>query len=83
MIDTAVKEAKDSIDWRTEYMTMQMKLQETFDSGVDFGIKATKIATILSLHELNMPVNTIAKVVKMDKSEVAEIINNPESEVEN
>ena len=61
---------------------MQMKLRETFDSGVDFGIKATKIATVLSMHKKGVDTDFIAEILELNKDEILEIINNPEDTLE-
>ena len=80
-IDHEVQSARDHKEWRTEYMTLQMKLDEAREEGKEMGIREGKeVGRLLTLQDLvNTGVITIEKAAEMmgiSKDEFAERVKN-------
>ena len=50
-IDQAVKKARDHVEWRTEYMSLQLKLYDIWDEARDEGLEAGREQGLLEGRE--------------------------------
>ena len=73
-VDGQVKKARESKDWRVEYMTLEMKLQQYYDSGLKVGYDRCR-------QEMYESIISSALANHMTPSEIVEKLGIPEEVV--